>query len=276
MIASFLITLREVIEASLIVATILGILTKLHQKNNIRIVWTATAAAATTCIMLLGVGSVLGIRMQELYSGKIEEFTEGILMIASALFITWAVFSLHTYFARYKTHLIVKIRETIDLDAQRGLFWLVFTAVFREGFEIVLFLSTIFFSTNPAAIFTGFMGGLVGGILISLGLFTATIKLPVRIAFRATSLLLILFAAGLFARGVHEFTEAGLLPQMHALTLSFIPAKATIAGDIIKAVFGVTRTMDRLQLGVYCGYIAVMVWQIFLKKEKSESSQVAQ
>ena len=276
MIASFLITLREVIEASLIVVTILGILTKLHQKNNIRTVWTATAAAAALCVILLGVGSLLGIRMQEVYSGTIEEVTEGLLMSISALFITWAVFSLHSYFARYKTHLLVKIRETIDLDAKHSLFWLVFTAVFREGFEIVLFLSTVFFSSNPVSIFTGFAGGFIGGIVLSVGLFTATIRLPIRTAFRATSMLLILFAAGLFSRGIHEFAEAGFLPKLNSITLSFIPAKATIAGDIIKAVFGVTRTMDHLQLAAYCTYIALMVWQIFLKKEPVRPPQVAQ
>lgn len=275
MIAAFLISLREVIEASLIVATILGILTKLHQKQNIRTVWAATITAALLCTLLLGAESFLGVKMQEVYSGKIEEMTEGVLMSASAVFITWAVFSLHTYFARYKTHLLVKIHETINLDAKHSLFWLVFTAVFREGFEIVLFLSTIFFSSNPTSIFTGFAGGLAGGLIISAGLFTATIRLPVRMAFRTTSMLLILFAAGLFARGVHEFTEAGLLPELHSVTLSFIPAKTSLAGDAIKAVFGLTQTMDHLQLTVYIGYLAVMIWQIFLKKDLQSEPKVA-
>ena len=92
MFASFLITLREVIEASLIVATILGILTKLHQKKGVRTVWVATSAAAGVSIAILGAASVFGVKIQEVYSGKIEEFIEGILMATSAVFITWAVF----------------------------------------------------------------------------------------------------------------------------------------------------------------------------------------
>jgi len=276
MIAAFLITLREVIEASLIVATILGVLTKLKQAKGIRTVWLATGAAALVSIALLGAGSLFGIKIQEVYSGKIEEFIEGILMVTSAAFITWAVFFLHKYFAQYKTHLLVKIRETVEKKEQKGLFWLVFTAVFREGFEIVLFLSTIFFSSNPQAIFTGFAGGIAGGLLISLGLFAATLRLPVIYAFRVTSMLLILFAAGLAARGIHEFAEAGVLPELTKVTLAFIPAKATLAGDMVKAVFGVTRTMDLIQLGTYSGYVAFMTWWVFFRKDRHTAKEVAE
>jgi len=275
MIAAFLITLREVIEASLIVATILGILIKLNQHRSVRTVWMATGLAAALSIALLALGSVFGIKIQEIYSGKTEEFIEGIFMVTSAVFITWAVFFLHKYFAGYKTRLIVKISETLKKEEQKGLFWLAFTAVFREGFEIVLFLSTIFFSSNPREIFTGFAGGLAGGLLISAGLFAATIRLPVRLAFRATSMLLIFFAAGLFARGVHEFAEAGVLPELSAITFAFLPAKATIAGDMIKAIFGITQTMDVAQLTVYGGYVSVMTWWVFIRKGKTIAAEVA-
>lgn len=275
MIAAFLITFREVIEASLIVATILGILTKLYRKRSVRTVWMATVLAAAFSIVLLALGSVLGIKIQEVYSGKIEKFVEGILMAVSAVFITWAVFSLHTYFAQYKTHLLVAIRNIIDQNEQRALFWLVFTAVFREGLEIVLFLSTTLVSSNPTEIFSGFAGGLIGGLTLSFGLFAATLKLPVTAAFRVTSVLLILFAAGLFSRGIHEFTEAGLLPELFKITITFIPANTTIAGDMIKTIFGLTRTMDVTQLMTYWGYVAFMTWWVFLKRTKSTNVQVA-
>lgn len=268
MIASFLITLREVIEASLIVATMLGILVKLKQTKSIRTVWQATLAASTVSVLLLIAGSLFGVKVREVYSGKVEEFIEGILMALSALFITWAVFFLHRFFAGYKTRLLSQMTQTMKREERRGIFWLAFTAVFREGFEIVLFLSTIFFSSHPQAIFTGFFGGLIGGLLISFGLFTAAIRLPVRLAFRMTSMLLILFAAGLFARGIHEFAEAGIMPEFARVTLSFIPAKTTLVGDLIKAVFGITRTMDIVQIAVYTVYVAFMSWYVFGKRDK--------
>ena len=267
MIPSFLITLREVIEASLIVATILGILVKLNQKKSIKTVWLAAGTATLVSIALLGIGSLFGLKVQELYTGKTEELIEGILMVTSAAFITWAVFFLHKYFAQYKTKLLQKIKSTVEKEEQKGLFILVFTAVFREGFEIVLFLSTIFFSSDPQSIFTGFAGGVIGGLLISFGLFTATLKLPVFYAFRITSILLILFAAGLLARGVHEFAEVGILPEISKMTFAFIPPKGTFTADLLKAVFGITQKMDLIQLSFYGSYVAFMSWWVFFRKK---------
>ena len=269
MLPAFLITFREVIEASLIVATILGILVKLNQKKGIKTVWYATGLAAFMSILFLALGSFFGLKMQELYSGKVEELIEGIFMITSAVFITWAVFFLHKYFSKYKIHLLKKIKETVEKEEQKGLFILVFTAVFREGFEIVLFLSTIYFSSNPQNIFAGFMGGLAGGVVVSLGLFGATLRMPVYLAFRATSILLILFAGGLLVHGIHEFAEVGLLPEIGKITIALIPEKATFAGQMLQAVFGLTRGMDMIQISTYSVYVVFMSWYVFFRKQNN-------
>jgi len=266
MLPAFLITFREVIEASLIVATILGILVKLKQKKGVKSVWLATLAGGGVSIILLAIGSLVGVKVQEIYSGKTEELIEGIMMVTSAFFITWAVFFLHNYFCRYKTRLLQKINSSVESEEQKGLFWLTFTAVFREGIEVVLFLSTIYLSSNPQRIFSGFVLGAAGALMVSFGLFTATLRLPIFYAFRITSLLLILFAAGLLARGVAEFAEFGLLPVIAETTLSFIPAKATFSGDMIKSVFGLTQKMDTIQLSIYGVYVILMSWHVFVRK----------
>ena len=265
MLPAFLITFREVIEASLIVATVLGILVKLKQEQGIKTVWLATAAAAGLSVLLLGLGALLGIEVQEIYTGRIEELLEGIFMVTSAVFITWAVFFLHNYFSNYKVKLLQKVKDTVEKEEQKGLFFLVFTAVFREGFEIVLFLSTIYFSSNPQQIFSGFAGGMIAGLLISFALFSATLKMPVYYAFRISSVLLILFAAGLLARGIHEFAEAGIVPEIGEIIFVFIPAKATFTGDMLKAVFGISQKMDIIQIALYSAYTAFMAWWVFFR-----------
>lgn len=266
MLPAFLITFREVIEASLIVATILGILTKLNQKKGIRTVWFATITAALTSVLLLVAGSVFGFQIQKIYTGKVEELIEGILMITSAVFITWAVFFLHKYFSRYKVKLLQKVQAIVEKEEQKGLFILAFTAVFREGIEIVLFLTTIYFSSSPQQVFTGFSAGLVGGLLVSLALFGATLRLPVYYAFRVTSGLLILFAAGLLARGVHEFAEVGLIPEFSYVGIPIVPANAFMA-DMLKAIFGITKNMDMLQISLYILYTSVMVWYVYFRNK---------
>jgi high-affinity iron transporter len=265
MLPSLLITFREIIEAALIVATILGILTKLGQQKELKTVWYATGAAAVVSILLLAIGSVAGLKIQELYSGHIEAVTEGTLMVVSAMFITWAVFFLHKYFGRYKTQLLARLQKTVEQQEQRGLFILVFTAVFREGFEIVLFLSTVYVSSNPLQIFTGAAVGALMGLLVCFGLFKATLRMPVFYAFRVTSALLIFFAAGLLARGVHEFTEVGLVPELGRITLAFLPTTNTFIGSTIGAVLGITRHMDITQLSLYLAYTVCMGWWVFMR-----------
>lgn len=272
MLPAFLITFREVIEASLIVATILGILTKVNQAKGIRTVWFATTCAALTSILLLVAGSVFGFQVQKIYTGKVEELIEGILMVTSAVFITWAVFFLHKYFSRYKVKLLQKVQAKVEQEEQKGLFVLAFTAVFREGIEIVLFLTTIYFSSSPQQVFTGFSAGLVGGLLVSLALFGATLRLPVYYAFRVTSGLLILFAAGLLARGVHEFAEAGMIPEFSRISLPLLPHNSFYA-DMMTAVFGVTKRMDMLQISLYVLYTSVMVWYVYVRDKGFAGSQ---
>lgn len=271
MLPAFLITFREVIEAALIVATILGILVKLKQKKGIHTTYIAAFAAGAASILLLIVGSLLGVRVQELYEEK-EEIIEGILMITSAVFITWAVFFLHTYFARYKTKLLQKIKSTVEQQEQKGLFILVFTAVFREGFEIVLFLSTIYLSENPQHILGGFTLGALCALAVAFALFRATLRMPVYYAFRTTSILLILFAAGLLGRGLHEFGEIGLIPEFGEMNIVFLPEASTFVGGIIKAVFGITQKMHLTQLTAYSLYVIIMSWWVFGRPHKQIKS----
>ena len=268
MIPAFLITFREVIEATLIVATILGILYKLDHRNSINTVWYATTLATILSVSMLLLGSIFGYKMQELYQGHTEEIIEGTLMFASVIFITWAVFFLHNYFGKQKLELLQKVKKTIELNEQKGLFLMVFTAIIREGFEIVLFLSTIYLSSDPAHVFVGFGFGLIGGLFISLILFSATLKMPVYYAFRVTSVLLMLFAAGLLTRAVHEFAEFGIIPEIGELFFSFIPEKGSFIGDVIKSFFGITQKMDLIQLAFYFGYLTVMSWLIFGRNNK--------
>ena len=236
MIPSFLITFREVIEASLIVATIAGILVKLNQKKQLKTVWLATFAAALLSVILLVLGSILGIKVQEVFETH-EAVIEGTLMVTTAVFITWAVFFLHNYFGVYKARLLQKIKDTVEKEEQKGLFVLVFTSVFREGFEIVLFLSTIYFSSSPEKILTGFVAGLLG-------------------------------------RGMHEFAEVGFVPELGKMVFAFLPAKGTFSADMLKALFGISQKMDNIQIMFYSVYAFFMTWWVFFRKNIPQSTKV--
>ena len=268
MLPAFLITFRETLEASLIVAAILSILIKFRQASVIKSVWLATGLATIASILILVLASIFGLKVQEIYSGKTEEFIEGIFMMSSAGFITWAVFFLHKTFTDFKKGVFKKISDKAERQEIKGIFWLTFLAVFREGFEIVLFLSTIFLSSKPSEIFSGFIAGVGSGLIVALTLVITTIRLPIKMAFKTINLLLIFFASGLLARGVHEFEEAGIIPEITAFNLGFLPEKGTIAADLIKVLFGLTPQMNYIQISLYLVYTGMLFWFVFIKKDE--------
>lgn len=220
MIPIFLITFREVMEASLIVATILGFLIKLKRWKDIRTVWMAAGAGCIISILLVFAGSIAGVTFQKMYSGHIESFVEGILMTISAVFISMTIISLHSHMSLYKTKLRTIMQGSDTSGWNYKIFLLVFTAVLREGFEIVLSLTTIYLSSESHLIIIGFCLGFAAGLIISVLFVWGAIRLPMYWVFRASNVLLILFAAGLLARSVHEFTEIGVIPAIDLLQLS--------------------------------------------------------
>lgn len=275
MLPAFLITLREVIEASLIVATMYGILQQLKLDLYVKALWVGAIVAVLATFSMLLLGALSGFAFASQISGKAEELFEGIAMLVSAVFITWAVFYLHSFFAQYKVSLITrfnKIKDTIiqsdksySRSFSKGIFVLAFTSVFREGLEIVLFLASTYFSTSPGDIVLGTMWGVTVGLVISYMLVVASIRLPVYLAFRVTSVLLIMFAAGLLARSLHEFSEAGMLPGFQLVPLTFLPSADSYAAEIIKSIFGISSTMDVAQLSIYLCYSLAMIWYVFVK-----------
>lgn len=92
MLPALLITFREILEAALIVATILGILVKLGHTKAIKAVWMGTLSAFGISLIFLLLGSMTGLRVHELFTGRTEQLFEGSVMTISAIFITWAVF----------------------------------------------------------------------------------------------------------------------------------------------------------------------------------------
>ncbi len=269
MLPALLITFREVVEAVLIVATIAGLVIRMGEKQRIpTIVWSTLAAVIASVLMVVG-GSLVGIRVSELYEGPSEALIEGVLMLVSGAFILWAVLSLHAHFAHHKVHLLQRIRTSVEAQENRILAVLVFTSVFREGVEIALFLSTTFLQEDPQQVLLGFGLGAMFGLFVALLLLTFTIRLPVYWAFRVSTLLLILFSAGLFVRGIHEFVELGYLPETPEFGIAMLSQANSFTQQMVKALFGITHTMSVMQATLYVGYTSALLYLTRTSKESN-------
>ena len=265
MFPTFLITFREVVEASVIVSLILGILKKSNQSKSIQTVWIAILLSFVTSIILLLLASVLGLELHRFYLQN-EAYIEGFLMLFSAIFITWTIFFLHNYFSISQRQLTAKITKTIGKQEQRGVFILVFSSVFREGFEIIIFLSTIILTSPPKNILIGFVVGVISGIATSIILYRLTKKINLYKAVSYVNIFLVIFSGGLIIRGIREFTEIGLIPEIGNMVFKFIPLETTFIGGFSKSMLGITQEIDIVQLLFYAIYLFIIMKFILATK----------
>lgn len=217
MFASFLITFREVLEASLIVAAILGILLREGRKEDVRTVWHAVTVAIVASITLIFFGGIVGVRLQEVYAGETEEVFEGIFMLVTAFFITWAVVFLHNFFANGHKKILTRITATAQRNESRWLFGLAFFSVLREGIEVTLFLSGLLFSVSELRIVWGALLGALTALGGAYLFFLGARRLPVIWAVQGTNFFLVLFGGWLLAGGLHELIELPFVPTIIAI-----------------------------------------------------------
>jgi len=256
MLASFLITLREGLEAALIVGIVLSVLRKLGQPERRRPVWVGVGAAVLVSIVVGLVLNALGVA----FEGRGEEIFEGIAMLLAAGVLTWMIFWMQRQGRQVKAELERDVRQAVSAGSAWALFSLAFVAVVREGIETVLFMTAAAFSATLAQTLIGGLLGLVVAVVLGWLLFAAGKQLNVRAFFRGTSVLLILFAAGLFAHGVHELQEAGLVPVIveHVYDINPIMDEKGTVGTFLKALFGYNGNPSLLEMISYVAYFVII------------------
>ncbi len=262
MLAASLITFREGLEAALIVGIVLGYLRKIGLSDRRGYVW---GGVITAVIASLGVA--LGLQLiGAQFTGRGEEIFEG-----TAMFLATGVLTYMIFWMRYQGRFLkAALERDVQLAVSAGQNWvlasLAFIAVFREGVETVLFLSAAAFVTAAGETLWGGLLGLAAAIVVGWFVFATAVRLDVRRFFDVTSIVLLLFAAGLLAHGVHEFQEAGLLPVVIEPvwdTNHILHEKSTL-GSILKALFGYNGDPSLLEVVAYGGYWVVVATAVRL------------
>ena len=151
MFASFLITLREGLEAALIVGIVLSALRKLGHRDRSGSVWLGVAVAIAVSATASWVLSALGVA----FEGRGEEIFEGIAMLLATGVLTWMIFWMQRQGRLIQTELEADVRRAVSANSQWALFSLAFVAVVREGIETALFLTAAAFSTSQTTCVVG-------------------------------------------------------------------------------------------------------------------------
>lgn len=256
MIAALLITLREGMEAALIVGIVLGVLRKLGRADRSRPVWAGVFAAVIASIVAALGLKVLGVA----FEGRGEEIFEGVAMLLAAGVLTWMIFWMQRQGRQVQTELETDVRRAMGEQSNWALFSLAFVAVVREGIETVLFLTAVSFSSSGLETIAGGALGLLIAVALGWLVFAAGKRLDMRAFFRVTSALLIFFAAGLAAHGVHELQEAALLPTVveHVWDINHLLDEDGGLGTFLKALLGYNGNPSLLEVLTYVGYFVVV------------------
>lgn len=256
MLPSLLLSLREGLEAALIIGIVLGVLNRLNQQHLKPTVWQGTAAAVVVSL-LAGIGlNLIGMK----FEGKGEEIFEGLATLFAAGVLTWMILWMQKQGKNLKGKIESETSQALD-TGKKALFTLAFIAVFREGLELALFLLATSFVTDGVLTLIGAVVGLVAALILGWMLFTSTTRLSLRGFFQVTNILLILFAAGLVAYGVHELNEVGWIPSIieHVWDINHILNEKSQLGLILKALFGYNGNPSLTEVIAYVMYFAILI-----------------
>src|SRR5512147_891972 len=217
MLSTYLLSLREGLEAALIIGIVLGAVSKIRRNDLSPAVWLGTLCAVGISILTAILLTTFGMSLEE----EAEQIFEGITMLIAAGILTWMIFWMGKQARFLKSELEAGVNKAAASTGKSAVFWLAFVAVVREGVELAIFITAAFFAGNQSGVIGDIIQTLVGTILgvgtaalLSWTLFATTVRLDLRRFFQVTGLLLILFAAGLVAHGVHEFNEVGWIPAL--------------------------------------------------------------
>ena len=264
MVPTFVIFLREGIEASMIVAILLAYLDKAGQRAHFRDVFMGVGAA----LILVAGGGVAAYLLINRYEGSTVQtiFETCTFLIATAL-LTYMTFWMQSHSRTMKADIQRRSQEALDGKARFGLAALSFQAVGREGLETMVFTLAIVFAASrqsPTGLHgRGLLIGAVLGLALSLAIAYAIFKMGRRLNlalfFRVIGVVLMVFAAGLLADAVENMQQLGWLPFLdHVVwnTTGFMNESSSI-GDVFHSLLGYADQPSVLQVSVWVTYLAI-------------------
>ncbi len=260
--AAFLITLREGLEISIVLAVLVGYLVKTDRRADLRAVWVGTAFATLTCV----IAGVAVHAVTDGLNGKAEAAVEGSLAVLAAIVLTFMILWMHKNAHTMGGHLRAKVDGATTLVAVGVV---AFIGVAREGFETVLFLlGAESGNAKGSDVVIGGLLGLALSAVAGIAMYLGSNKIDLRVFFRYTGIVLILFAAGLVGKAFHEFAElfefnnSWLMHSAWSITSGPF-AKGTFY-DFLKGLFGWVGEPERIRVLAYVGYVVPVMW-LFLR-----------
>ena len=281
--ASFLITSRETLEATLVIGIVLAYLSKTNNKHYKKTVYYGIVFGVILSVLV----AVIFTLFAGGFEGKSEAIFEGSTMLFASVLLTTMIL-----WMMQQKHISREIEERVTKHVANanfnqtyayGLFALIVFAILREGVETVIFFSALNYASGIS--FVGATLGIVTAIAIGYLFFVGTRKVNLKKFFNITSIFLIFIAVGLVAHGIHEFQEAAIIPYVVKEIWDINPAVAVegsypvlhekgLVGSFLKGLFGYNGNPSLLEVLFYASYLFI-IFSIYKRIEnKSSKSSV--
>jgi high-affinity iron transporter len=257
MLAGYLLALREGVEAAFVIGLLLTGLRRLCRGDCAAAVWIGVAAglvvSVTVALLLRAVGWNL--------EGTAEAIFEGAMGLLAAALLGVMILWMHRTAGRVGAAWEAEIKDAVG-SGRGAVFAVAFITVTREGVELALFLAAASLESHAVPTLAGAAAGLGTAAVAGWALFATAVRFSLRRFFQVTNVLLLLFAAGLVAKGVGEFGEAGWIPPMVDPlwnTSRWLP-ETSASGAVLKTLLGYNSTPSFMQVLSYAGFLAIVGW----------------
>ncbi|WP_332367390.1 iron uptake transporter permease EfeU [Micromonospora sp. WMMC241] len=276
MFATYLIGLREGLEATLVVSILVAFLVKSQRRDRLPQVWAGVGLAVALSVVF---GSLIQYTSTSLLrTSESREFFEAVTSVAAVVFVTWMIFWMRRAARSIAGELRGKLTEALAVGSL-AVAGMAFLAVVREGLETALIFYAAAESVaggTGAGSLLALIGGIVTAVVIGFGLYRSALKINLSRFFTWTGALLILVAAGILKYGVHDFQEAGVLPGLNnqAFDISATLDPNAWYGALLAGMFNITAAPTVLELIAWVAY-AVPVLVLFLRKPAAAPAKPA-
>ena len=257
MLPTFVIGLREGLEASLIVGIIAAFLIQRGERGALRPMWLGVGLAIGLCVAVAVLLQVVG----ESLPFKQREMMEGALALLAVAGVTYMVVWMRRHSRGLRSQLEDHAAHALLAGSVLALVGMAFFAVLREGLETAIFMLAAFQnSSEPVAAGLGVVLGLVVSVALGYAIYRGGVRIDLSRFFRVTGFVLVLVAAGLLASAAHEFAEAGVLTvaQQPAFSLSWLVAPGTIRASLLTGMLGLQAVPTVAEVFLWLAYAIPM------------------
>jgi high-affinity iron transporter len=278
MLPTFVIGLREGLEAALIVGIVAAFLRQQGRWEALRWVWAGVALAVGICAT---VGVALEIVSRELPSRQ-QEALETIVGLVAVAAVTFMIVWMKRHGRGLRRELEAGAASALARGSVIGLVGMAFFAVIREGFETAVFLLAAFdASSTPVLSGSGALIGIAVAVLIGWGIYRGGVHIDLARFFRVTGVVLVLVAAGLLSTAAHTAHEAGWINglQGQALDLTWLVAPGTVRSALLTGMLGLQPKPTVIEALAYVAFAIPMLlyvlwpssWKLAFRRRSTSS-----